>query len=272
MKMINFLIFSNLLVSCSSGTLAMAVAHQFGNPHPFGIGFTVFFATLFVYNFQRIARRKEMRKFSSIRHEWIAKNINWNKILAVIGLLGAIVLYFFVLGFKSDFWLLAFSAVVGVLYVFQTKKFSLALRDIPYMKIYLIALQWSLVAVIWPYMRLGLHLDFPFQLFLTVFFFVLAATVPFDIRDLVYDSPRKRTIPQIFGVGKAKLVALIFLAFSGVFYLNFVEKSTAFTLFFLCYSVMALFIIGSSKDRNEIYYSGGIDGWIMVFAFLIYGS
>jgi len=270
MRLLQYLIYSNILISISAGSLAYACAVKLGNPHDVGIGFTVFFATLFIYNIQRILRLGEIKIKSSERHVWLENHTFLIKMLALIGIIGSVAIYFAVLGWNIDFWFLAFSAVIGVLYAMKIHPKSMALRDIPYAKIYLIAVQWALVSVYWPYMRIAETTDFPMGLGLSIFFFILAATVPFDIRDLVYDGKHKSTIPQILGVKGAKIIALLFLILSALsLYCSF-PTVICMWLFYLCYLILGILIIGSRTDRHEMYYSGIIDGWIIVYALLVY--
>ena len=42
-------------------------------------------------------------------------------------------------------------------------------------------------------------------------FFILAITIPFDIRDLKYDKSNLKTLPIIFGASKARLIGLLSL-------------------------------------------------------------
>ena len=270
MRALQYLIYSNVLVSLSAGLLAYACAVKLGNPHNIGIGLTVFFATLFIYNIQRILRLKEIKVKSSDRHYWLEDHVLLIKVLAVIGIVGAVTIYFAVLGWNIDFWFLAFSAIIGVLYALKIHPKTKALRDIPYAKIYLIALQWALVSVYWPYMRIAHTTDFPVGLGVSIFFFILAATVPFDIRDLVYDGKHKSTIPQIFGVKGAKAIALLFLVLSALSLFLFFPGAIQFWWFYVCYFVLAILILISSVYRREMYFSGIIDGWIIAYALLIY--
>jgi 4-hydroxybenzoate polyprenyltransferase len=270
MRALQYLIYSNILISISAGSLAYACAIKLGNPRDIGIGLTVFFATLFIYNIQRILRLGEIKVKSSDRHHWLENHIFLIKILAGIGIIGSVTIYFTVLGWNIDFWFLAFSAIIGVLYAMKIHPKSLALRDIPYVKIYLIVAQWALVSVYWPYMRIAQTTDFPIGLGLSIFFFILAATVPFDIRDLVYDKKYKSTIPQIFGVKGAKIIALIFAGLSALSLYFFFPIVIHLWLFYLCYLVLVILIVGSRTNRHEMYYSGIIDGWIIVYALVVY--
>lgn len=270
MKILQYLIYSNILVSFSAGFLAYVCAVKLGNPHDNGIGFTVFFSTLFIYNIQRILRLSEVKINSSVRHHWLENHTFLIKVLSGIGIISAIAIYFLVLGWNIDFWLLAFSAIIGVLYALKIHPKSLALRDIPYVKIYLIALQWTLVSVYWPYMRIAHTTDFPIGLGISIFFFILAATVPFDIRDLVYDGKYKSTIPQVFGVKGAKIIALTFAGLSAFSLFLLYPVVANLGLFYLCYLVLIILIINSNINRREMYFSGLIDGWIIVYALVIY--
>src|SRR5690554_8135853 len=99
-------------------------------------------------------------------------------------------------------------------------------------------------------MRIAETTDFPMDLGLSIFFFILAATVPFDIRDLVYDGKHKSTIPQILGVKGAKTIALLFLILSALsLYCSF-PTVICMWLFYLCYLVLAILIIGRSEERR----------------------
>src|SRR5690554_7636306 len=76
--------------------------------------------------------------------------------------------------------------------------------------------------------------------------------------------------PQILGVKGAKTIALLFLILSALsLYCSF-PTVICMWLFYLCYLVLAILIIGSRTERHEMYYSGIIDGWIIVYGVLIY--
>ena len=75
-----------------------------------------------------------------------------------------------------------------------------SLRTFPGLKIFLISFVWMYVTYLVPEMVwYGFDwLDLPEALFRMLF--VVALTIPFDIRDIGKDDPRLRTLPQIFGV------------------------------------------------------------------------
>lgn len=270
MRVLAFIIYSNLLVSFSAGSIALACADKLGNPHYVGIGLIVFLSTLFTYNLQRILRLGEINPQKSSRHLWIEKNQVTLKVLSAIGLVGSVLIYFLVLGWNIDFWLLLTGAILGVLYALKTHPKGRALRDIPYLKIYLIALQWTLAVAVWPYIRIASTIDFPIALVASIFLYILAATIPFDIRDLVYDAKHKATIPQILGIKGAKTAGLILLLSSAGLLVVAFPKMVNVLWFYISFIVLGIFIIKSNKERHEMYFSGGIDGWIVTYAIAVY--
>jgi len=270
MKSLKFIIYGNILISVVAGALVAVCSEYQGNPHSIGIGVTAFFATLFIYNMQRVLRLDEIAIQKSDRHHWLAKHSETIIVFSVIGWLGSVLTYFFWLQWDIDFWFLAVSAILGILYAFKIHPKIAAIRDIPFLKIYLIAIQWALVTVYWPYIRIQDQIELPIENLISVFFFILAITIPFDIRDLIYDDKEKCTIPQLLGIKGAKTVAVIaFLISASMLVLE--DKSVlSINWFYITYSGAILLVIFSTVKRHELFYSGIIDGWIFAYVLLIY--
>lgn len=269
MKILKLLIYSNFVVSISVGALTAACAKVLGTTHPEAMGYAAFFSTFFIYNIQRILRLKGIHEDSSDRLKWIKRNALRLLLASLLSIIGCLVVYFFILGVEIDFWFLAFSAVFGILYAFEFTPKVEGLRDIPYIKIYLIAILWAMVTVFWPFIRDMSH-PFPIWLILSVFFYILACTVPFDIRDMFYDDHQKKTIPQLFGQRGAQLVALIFLGISALaLFLGF-NHVIYQVWFYVSYGILILLILYSNHRRSEMYFSGIIDFWIVSYAICIY--
>src|SRR5690554_5048576 len=76
--------------------------------------------------------------------------------------------------------------------------------------------------------------------------------------------------PQILGVKGAKIIALLFLILSALSLYYSFPTVICMWLFYLCYLILGILIIGSRTERHEMYYSGIIDGWIIVYALLVY--
>lgn len=171
----------------------------------------VFFGTWSVYNLLRV-----VSLFRRIQVEQNWRNVPdllfvpLHIIIATIAGLTAFVLLFF-----QDF---EFNGIlfIGVLFFitlsyrfrwFNVQGNKLALSDLSYLKSFLVAGIWTLMCSIIPFNLQNEN----WLMFLSFFIYFFGLTIPFDIRDMNKDAPSRRTIPQVFGVSKAKFLSLIFV-------------------------------------------------------------
>ena len=106
------------------------------------------------------------------------------------------------------------------------------------------------------------------------FLFVFAITIPFDIRDLKFDDKKMKTIPIVFGEGKAKLIGVMALFFAELiaivqmfyFEMEFHNLIALICIFFLS----AILMIKSSQDKTAMYFSFWVESLsILSYIFLI---
>jgi hypothetical protein len=94
--------------------------------------------------------------------------------------------------------------------------------------------------------------------------------IPFEIRDLNYDKFTLKTLPQLFGVRKTKILG-IFLCFV-VFILDYLKNeisqkhivSTGLFLF-----ILSVFIFNSKKKQSIYYSSFWIESLPVIWLFLL---
>ncbi len=128
------------------------------------------------------------------------------------------------------------------------------LRSFSGAKIYVVALCWVLTVVIAPTVHFGLKTDWKFVMHcLQIFVLVVALIIPFDIRDLKYDTENLRTLPQVFGVKKAKIIAGILLVLFVIIEIAIQKKPESFWISGLV-SFMTVSFIYNTKDTNPKYY------------------
>ena len=137
----------------------------------------------------------------------------------------------------------------------------MALREVPGIKIFLIALAWSLVSVglLVEEYQIGGQLMFGFCLF-TVFVLFLLLTIPFDIRDLKYDKFQLKTIPKVFGEEKARYIACASL---GMYELLVVAQfifgemigGNALIALLCTSAATAYLLIKSTSDKGEYHFA-----------------
>ncbi|MCR9171198.1 MAG: hypothetical protein NXI10_01810 [bacterium] len=268
------IIYLNVVVSFAAGTLCAGFAKMIGWEPLFVLlfGGFAFFGTLAVYNGQRLF------KVSDVKTPWLnwveARNgeIRWLTIIASVLSLGFSVAIFFgrpfVKDFGSDFLRIATwmspAVMVSFLYIFRLKGKNL--RDIPHLKIHLIAFSWVFILILFPFlMRFYVGLDFirPFiALIIGHYFYVVAVTIPFDIRDLKYDKDNQKTIPQRVGVNGAKLIAVGLLLVSAVFLTGLTPIRIDNYWFYGAIFTQVLLVLGMNTERSDFYCAGWIDGAI----------
>jgi hypothetical protein len=245
------------------------------DPDPFLV-LHIFGVTLVAYNVQRLVR---MEKFSNRTEQirWYLQN-KWMLYTAlVLGLITAGIT-FLLLPFEL---LLRFAplAVLSVLYsvpLLPSKGSKLAIRAIPGAKIFIIALVWTGVTLLLPMMAAGLELGVEESLQLIErFSYMLAITLPFDMRDIKYDDENMKTIPQLLGYDRSKDLALILLTIAIVLHLytsfilvgNMPHWTLALPAF--VYLLTAALIYRMKKDASDIFYTGVLDGTMLLLGLIL---
>lgn len=222
----------------------------------------VFFATTLSYCFQRLVRHTSGALINSARHQWIYNQKKFLYTLITISFCISGYLFFTLFSFYE---LLYFSPLITIALFYAVKMFSKSLRDIPFIKIILIAFSWAAVTVLIPaYINNESSAEDTWTLFILNFIYIFALVIPFDIRDLDFDEPEKKTIPQIIGMKAAKYTAIILLFICGL--LSFaLLKEAVFLVPVYMVSMIVLFQINDKK--KELFYACGIDGLILLFPF-----
>ena len=224
----------------------------------------VFCSTLVMYNFQRL-----FKLFKGIKHPriaWMEKNLFLVYGFISLGIMFCGVSAFQVFNFTRanyiDFLVLALVGTISVLYAIPFIKRKISLRDIPFLKIHLIAISWSLVSSVFVLN----NVPHPFLIFLEKYLFVLAITIPFDIRDIGVDEPNKKTIPQLFGINSSKILS-VFLLFCSWFLCHY-NSLSHYSIDFV-YPLAILFCSLAQPRRIDYFFSFLIDG-IPIFALGFY--
>lgn len=171
-------------------------------------------------------------------------------------------------------------ALFSLAYVLPVFGRQRRLRDLHYIKIFLIAGVWAWVTVVLPALSLDLERNIPLWImFGERLCFVFAITLPFDIRDLQVDAhARVRTLPALLGpAATRRLAAVALLLMLCLSFLNYRLEaySTGVFLALLLSAALAWpLIYFSGRMKHDYYFSGLLDGLMVVqFAavWLLYG-
>lgn len=206
-----FFIFSNLLIGTAAYVqcaLTYMVLNKVPNSDILMIEGT---ATLLLYNFSLLlSKPKHPHESPYLRTRWIFKNewLLWtNSILAFVLLACALIeVHLYTLLFLAGIGLLSLSYALPL---FKINGVRGGLRQLPGLKLFHIAIIWSLSSVGLPVVQLwaeGGSMDWYAANYLGIakVIFLLLCTLPFDIRDMQQDSYyHLKTIPRMLGEKKS---------------------------------------------------------------------
>lgn len=279
-KALDFLLFSNLFIALCAVAQAQVTYHLLGIPCDKQVLGILFFATLALYNFSTfMSKPAEPKKSRFRRVRWTHRNYRLMITLTLIAVLSLMVITLFLA--PASQVLLLFLGVIAVSYnlpLFTVGEKRFGLRNVPGLKLFLIALIWSLSCVLLPIVELGNSQSFfvsPSDTILLIakrFLFIAAITVPFDIRDLFQDkSYDLKTIPVVLGERKSYLVCQLLL-FAYICLLFLFTRNINSDFFALVFTILITgwLIFKSEWKKNEYYYFLYLDGtMILQFVFLV---
>ena len=225
----------------------------------------VFAATLLVYNLDAVLPFKHRQPAgTSGRKTWQQQH---RRALAVLAGAAALVAGYL---FLADGWwrylpVLLPLAALALLYSWPLARWRgqrRALREVPLLKIFLIAGVWSAITVGVPTLALNRPLTQAGGLLVQRFCLVLALAIVFDIRDLGRDrAAGTRTFPVVLGPAGAKAVALGFLA--GAMALGFERGVPPLGLLITGLSAASV-IVWADERRSDYFFALLADGVLLV--------
>lgn len=273
-KILDFYIFSNIHVALAGFSLTKITLINFGiadNLTPLFVAFSIIIS----YNFIRFYEIKTSRL--NWFKDWFFMNFKEILLLVVLSGLGLTTILFFTdFNLKSIFILFPF-AIMTFFYaipLFKIGKLEVSFRNFPMVKIFSIAIAWAGISVFFPLYEADY--DFTSAVSLEFFqriLFLLAITIPFDIRDVNADSKLLKTLPQIMGIASSKVLG-ISLLFGFVLLEFFKENFTYFGLLVLMIVsiITGLFLWFSSPKRTRYYTSFWVEAipiiWLGLLIFI----
>ncbi|MCB2378761.1 hypothetical protein LGH70_14255 [Hymenobacter sp. BT635] len=265
-------LYSSVLVAAAATSLTWATFLFWRTDIPFRLATLIFTATLFLYNIDSVLPYKfRQQAVLSERKRWMIQHRRELFLLA-LGALGVAALLFWLDGWRHLTLFLGHLAAISLLYSFPIIKRRgrwRALRDLPLLKVFLIAYVWAAITVWVPALYLGKALSAPVVLVLfgRRFFFILALAFVFDIRDYTKDLlSGTRTFPGIFGIRAAKALALLSLAVSGLLIPQGVAP--AHLLVLTLPTLLTGFIIWFADETRPDYYFALLADGIMIVQFV----
>lgn len=230
----------------------------------------LFFATISGYNFVKYFG---LAKF---HHRSLA---NWLRIIQLFSALAFLLMLYYMIRLNSEsLILISIMALVTFLYAIPLipKQYIFDeqqnLREVGGLKVYIIALVWSLVTVLLPV--LDNEIQFSADIMITLlqrFSLVIVLMLPFEIRDMHYDSLKLATIPQKIGVKKTKIIAGLLLL---VFYVLEFFKDELRTYVIVSNLIIVIiifsFVLFSSENKSKYYTSFWVEAIPIIWLLLLF--
>lgn len=281
-SILDFLLFSNIFIAFCAVAQGMVSYYLLKLPPDKYVLAFLFFSTLLVYNLSMLlAKPKEPQQSPFKRVRWIFSHHRLTISITLIACLCIIPLGLWYLSFQAQL-LMVFVGILALAYNFPFLKLNdkkIGLRNIPGIKLFLIALVWSLSCVLLPIVQVESTFGISITLGETVllvakrFLFICAITIPFDIRDLFQDKMYElKTIPVILGEKKAWIFCQAFLIIYLILLILF-TKNIDLDVIGLTLTILLTgwLIFKSNIKRNEYYYFFFLDGTMILQFVILWG-
>jgi len=201
-KVFDFYLDASVHVALSIFSLVQVTAITLNITVPFSLNVLVFFGSICCYNFVKYGVEAE-------KYIFVANN--YHKIIQFFSFFCFLIIFFqlFYLSQVFVYTLLALSAITG-LYALPVLPKHKNFRSFSGLKIVIVALVWAGTTVILPVLCANLSLSLVIWIeTVQRILLVLILLVSFEIRDLKYDSLELRTLPQRFGIGRTKIIGIV---------------------------------------------------------------
>ncbi len=268
-RIFDFYINSSIHVALSVFSLAWITLLEFELPYDKNVLFFIFFASITGYNFVKFFG---LAKF---HHRSLA---TWLKYIQLFSLVCFLLMCYYVLQLEQT--TLVYISVFGVvtfLYAipFLPKKIFLDekqnLRSLIGLKVYVIALVWCGVTVFLPLANADFLMNWDVSITaIQRFVFVLVLMLPFEIRDLQYDSVKLATIPQQIGVKKTKLIGvLLLMVFFFLDYLKDDMQLMNLLVLLMVTAITLLSVVLAKKEQSKYYSAFFVEGIPVLWLLLV---
>lgn len=267
-KIYEFIVYSNIYI----GIAAFSQTYLFyisNNIRPdFSYLAFVFFGTIICYLFAVGYPKKSEAIINNPRINWMNKNATIVHPLMISCIIFSIY-YFFKL--ENKILILIFS-IISLCYNISAEIIGFkGLRNIAYLKVFLISFVWVIVCNLIPSINSINNIDLnQYMLMLSKFIWIIALTLPFDVRDIYNDSSQKiQTIPIKLGAKKTLFLSIILFSFSILLHYLFDQNQSNLISHVISSIIGILLVLKIMKHDSEKDYLLFLDG-LLIFQLLIY--
>ena len=271
-SLFKFYVFANIHVAVAGFCLTQITVKEL-NLKSYLASYFVAFSIVISYNFIRYYEIKT-NKILWFK-DWFYNN---KRSILIVTLIAAILLLnvIFSTNFNQKSLLIVLPfAIITFFYVIPLIKIGqnvFTFRNFPSIKIFSIAVAWAGMTVFFP----AAENNEPFSsnlflMFLQQFLFVIVWTIPFDIRDVTFDEIDLKTIPQLIGIFKTKVLATSILV-ANLFLENFVSniQSDNYIVFIIISVLLLISVWLAAEKRNRMYTAFWVESIPIIWLVLIF--
>ncbi len=274
-KLADLFVYSSLNIAVAACLFSAEVFFIFDLELDYAFLGFVFVSTILTYSLHRIIGIRLMKSaFSHSRFETIS---NYKFLIWAIAVIAFIALLILSWNIDRQYLIHFFiSGLICFLYVLPVMHKRQRLRDLPFLKIFVISLVWTYVA------NMPLFLNEINQIYIWIvillslekLIYIFYVTIPFDIRDLAIDATQKvKTIPGRIGTKKSYKLILVSIIINMILWILIVYTLQLDIYAILCIATSVIVSVGSiylsMNKSSDLYYSGLIDGIISIRSLLI---
>ena len=244
----------------------------FDIPYNEPILYFIFYASVIGYNFVKyfgVAR---------FHNRQLIFRLKWIQVLSFVCFC-LMIYYAFQLQLKTFIWIAVFGLATFFYAIpFLPKRLFVDnrhnFRSIKGLKIYVIALTWVGVTVFLPLINSEYSISADVVIVaLQRFVFVIILMLPFEIRDLKFDSLKLGTIPQKIGIKKTKLLGVLMLVL--MFCLEYFKDEIVvkqIIVLSIMIAITFLFLVFSKKEQGKYYSAFWVESlpifWLLLLLLL----
>jgi len=266
-------IYSNLWVSICTTSLTHLtyLIHDLPQHNLQPILLLVFSFTFFTYNGQRLFRLRKIilpNKISD-RIKWVLNN---RKTLTITALLSFVIGLYSSSFIQFNAWIALIPlGAISVFYVVPFYNKKLTLRTLPYLKVFLIGAVWSSIIIGIPFLDTQVSITTRTIIStLQLFLFIVAITLPFDIRDLQFDRFNKlKTIPLLIGSRNTIILAVTLLLISVSILFFTINNLNHLIALIIGHLITITLILFTTPNRKELFFAGWLEGTTFLLYLLV---
>ncbi len=209
-------------------------------------GFT-FFGTIVCYNFVKYGVEAE---------KYLIVSNTYHKSIQIFSFLCFIPALYFFAQLDTQIWTaVLLLSLLSTLYAIPLLPKTKNLRSLGGFKIYIVALVWVGFTVFLPISNVKMAISWDLGvLFCQRFILVLVLLLPFEIRDLKWDSSALKTLPQVLGIDKTKKLGIVLTVLC--FFLTFLKDELylmeIWTRLVISLVLVGVFLYGKNMQRNNL--------------------